>query len=154
MRRLIIDTQLLVLLVVGSASPRYIALHKRLGVYSEQDFVLLLSVIEQFGEIVFTPNTLTEASNLLAQTSEPLRSRLFEVFRALIGETREIYIESCAAAGSSVFLRLGLTDAALLTGDTVESVLLTADLDLYLAAALGTREVVNFNHLRAARGLT
>jgi hypothetical protein len=148
MRRLIIDTQLLVLFVVGSASPAYIAQHKRLGAYSEQDFDLLLDVVGQYGEIVFTPNTLTEASNLLAQTHEPLRSKLFEVFRALIDEVHEDYVESRTASAGNVFLRLGLADAVLLVSDDVDQVLLTADLDLYLAAVAAKRSAVNFNHLR------
>ena len=156
MKSLVIDTQLLVLLVVGMASPGYIAKHKRLGAYTEKDFDLLIEVAGQFGQIVVTPNTMTEASNLLAQTGEALagkHKKLFEAFRELVGNSHEDYIASSAAVGHNVFLRLGLTDAALLVREDAEQVLITADFGLYLAAANLHREVVNFNHLRESRGL-
>lgn len=60
-RPIVLDTNLLVLLIVGIASPTYIAIHKQLRAYSLQDFDLLTRLLETASRIIVTPNTLTEA---------------------------------------------------------------------------------------------
>ncbi len=100
--------------------------------------------------ILVTPNTLTEASNLLAQHGEPERSRFFRVLRALIGGSKEIVVSSKKASGNEVFERLGLTDAALLEAVSAQTPLITVDLDLYHAALANGREaVINFTHFQS-----
>ena len=80
-----------------------------------------------------TPNTLTETSNLLAQHGEPERSRFFDSYDSSFRKAEEIHVVSeVASRNNSEFRRLGLTDAALLEVATVETPLLTVDLDLYL----------------------
>lgn len=68
----VLDANLLVLLVVGLASPEHIAIHKRLGEYSKVDFDLLTQLLADASRIVVTPNTLTEAVNLSAHIDEPV----------------------------------------------------------------------------------
>ncbi|MGH9477535.1 MAG: hypothetical protein ACRD1C_14630, partial [Terriglobales bacterium] len=62
---LILDSNLLVLLTVGTASRAYISRHKRLQAYSEADFDLLVEVIAPVSKVMVTSNTLTETANLL-----------------------------------------------------------------------------------------
>jgi hypothetical protein len=150
MANVIIDTQLLLLFVVGMTKRSYIAKHKRLHAYSEADFDLLKEQIAPYNAIVVTPNTLTETSNLLGQIQEPMRSEVFAVFGAIIQQADERYVESRALCEDRTFVRLGLTDAALLDLAGDHEILLTADLDLYLAGA--KNGAVNFTHLREARG--
>ena len=70
--------------------------------------------------------------------------------RFVIQESREIHIVSEVASQNNAFRRLGLTDAALLEVATVETPLLTVDLDLYRAAwAKGRDTAVNFTHLQS-----
>ena len=105
-----IDTNLLVLLVVGETDKALISRHRRTKAYQMEDYELLVRLINETDHQVFvTPNTLTEASNLLAQHGEPERSRIFGVLQALIETTEEKVIESKAAARNSNFRRLGLT---------------------------------------------
>ena len=108
-------------------------------------------MIEKFDKVFVTPDTLTEASNLLAQHGEPERSRLFDVLRLLIDKSEEIVLASATAARNSAFTRLGLTDAALLEVISEETPLLTADFDLYYRAALekGPEAAYNFTHFRS-----
>ena len=146
---LFIDANLLVLLIVGSAGRDLIAKHRRLQAYTTEDYDLLVDRIDRVDRVYVTPNTLTEASNLLAQHADPERSRFFDKLRILIQESEEIVVASAQAAGNSAFGRLGLTDAALLEAVTAEAPLLTVDLELYLAAlAKGDEAAVNFTHLR------
>lgn len=130
-----VDANLLVLLAVGLTDRRLVKKHKRLQVFSADDYDLLVKIISRFERIFVMPNTLTEASNLLAQHGEPQRSRFLRTLRALIKRGDEVVVASAEASRNSHFERLGLADVALLEAFSSEMPLLTTDLDLYLAAA-------------------
>ncbi len=145
----VLDTNLLVLLVVGLQDRAAIARHKRLAAYTSEDFDILSSMIRSASAVLLTPNTLTEASNLLGKAD-----RQALAFRALLGQLVKLqgerYIQSTQAVEHVAFHRLGLTDAALLTLlDEIpdDAVLLTADLGLYLTANGAGRQALNWNHL-------
>lgn len=149
METIILDTTLLILLVVGQASRAYIGKHKRLNPFTSGDYDLLISILSQAPSIRFTPNTLTETSNLLKRINEPARSDIFRKFADIINVFHESYIESRIGAAQNEFVRLGLTDSVLLMLSQDSSLmLLTTDLGLYLAAAERGLNVVNFNHHR------
>jgi hypothetical protein len=61
---------------------------------------------------------------------------------------REVSVSSYAAANRTEFLRLGLTDSVVLSIAEDDIAILTADLDLYLAASTAGYNVINFNHIR------
>lgn len=145
---ILLDTNLLVLFVVGTASREFIPRHKRLSAFTIEDYDTLLKVIAQAPSVLITPNTLTETSNLLAYIAEPAKTKIFMVFRTVIECTPETYIPSVAASGGAEFLRLGLTDAVLVQASSEEVVVLTTDLNLYLAAIAKGSPAINFNHLR------
>ncbi len=153
MKSLVIDAGLLVLFVVGTTSKSYIAKHKRLRTYTVEDYDLLCEVISGYQEIVVTPNSLTEASNWLAYINEPMRAEVFTVFGSLIPKMAECYVASKTAVTLPEFIRLGLTDTALLSVCDGERVLVTEDFDLYRHAVENDAATLNFNHLREARGL-
>ena len=71
-----------------------------------------------------------------------------QALRNIIELFDETYVSSRLAAGRTEFLRLGLTDVALMSISTAERVVLTADVDLYLAAVSAGLHAVNFFHLR------
>lgn len=145
-----IDANLLVLFVVGSTDVNLIAKHRRLRGYSEEDYHILTDMLEQAERIFVTPNTLTEASNLLGQHGDPERLNLFESLKFIIQQKCvEIFVESASASSRSEFIRLGLTDSALLEAVSEEAPLVTVDADLYMAALNdGRNAALNFNHLR------
>lgn len=64
------------------------------------DYERLVDVIGRAEQVLVTPNTLTEASNLLGQHGEPERSRLMDGLRYVIEESRETVVASADAAGS------------------------------------------------------
>lgn len=155
-----IDANLLVLLVVGATGRHLIARHKRLRSFLEEDYERLIDRIARttsadrateptrVGAIRVTPNTLTEASNLLAQHQEPDRTRFFKTLGYLIENSKEVVVASADASRTPAFARLGLTDAALMEVVSPETPLLTVDLDLYHAVAKRDhRAAVNFRHL-------
>jgi hypothetical protein len=146
-----IDANLLVLFIVGTTSAEYITKHKRCAVFEQGDFELLVAVLLEAAETIVTPNTLTEASNLLRQIGEPARTEVCLVFQAYIRNATERYVESHQATNRTEFIRLGLADAALLEIQKDDVVILTTDLDLYLSACRDGRSALNFFHLKQAR---
>lgn len=148
--RLLIDANLLVLLVVGMTARRLVSKHKRLREFSEDDYDLLTALISAVDEVVVTPNTLTEASNLLKQHRDPERSRFLDGLKAVIKGGREITVPSADASDNPAFRRLGLADAAILEIVSKDTKLLTVDLDLWKAASSrGSNAAENFWHLKA-----
>ena len=146
---LFVDANLLVLLVVGWTGRDLIGKHRRLRDYRAEDYDILLDLIGRFEKVFVTPNTLTEASNLLAQHRDPEKTLFFDTLRFIIQETEEVVIASAVASNNPTFGRLGLTDAVLMEAISETTPLLTVDLDLYLAALNeGQKTAVNFNHLR------
>jgi hypothetical protein len=154
MRRVAIDVNLLLLLVVGDANRSWIARHKRLKAYDDKAFDLLVEVIGDVSRMVVTPNVLTEVSNLACQgIAEPGCTQVRRVLAQYAVKASECYIESRVAVSHSEFLRLGLTDAVLLMNKDSDLRLWTDDLGLYLAAIAANLPVENFTHLRRSRGL-
>ena len=144
-----IDANLFLLFVVGSVSQELIPKHRRLRTFTVEDYGTLLNLFNLGERVYVTPNTLTETSNLLAQHGEPERSRLFSGLRYIIQHSQEVVVASAAASSNSAFVRLGLTDAALLEVATSATPPITVDLDLYLEAQRqGHSTAVNFTHLQ------
>jgi hypothetical protein len=143
-----LDANLLVLLVVGLTERKYISVHKRLKEYSVADFELLEAMISESAGLAVTPNALSEASNLLRQINEPAKTQIANAFRALIKRIDEIYVTSVDASSRREFLRIGLSDSALLEVSKKNIMVLSVDLELYLAALAAGYEAVNFNHVR------
>jgi hypothetical protein len=144
----IVDTNLLVLLVVGRASRAYISKHKRLTAFVQEDYDALVRILGNASELLVTPHALAEASNLAAYIGEPARSEVLGVLQNLIRSATEVPVASKSAAERQEFIRLGLTDAAMLEVTSQEIVLLSTDLALCIAAESTGKLAMNFNHVR------
>ena len=139
-----IDANLLVLLVVGSVDRRQVGAHRRARRFAPEDYERLLGMIGALERVLVTPNTLTEASNLLKSRSD---SRFLDRLRLVIDRSEEVVVASAEAARNAEFPRLGLTDAALLEAVSEERPLITTDLDLYSTAlSKGENASFNFTH--------
>ena len=149
-KRVFLDTGLLMLLVVGATNRKLIAKHRRLRAFQEKDYDALIDYIGHVDKVLVTPNTLTEASNLLDHHGEPERSRIFESLRIFIEEQEEIVVTSRTASQRKEFIRLGLTDAVLLEVVSNSNPLITVDLKLYKAAIRNESESAhNFRHYQS-----
>lgn len=144
-----LDTNLALLLVVGITNTSYIARHKRLAAYDVTDFKIVAEIIASSRGVLFTPNVLSETSNMIGYVNDPIRSEIRERFADMIKRGFENYVPSRVAADRAEFIRLGLTDSALLSQH--EAILLTDDLPLALAALTAGQEAINYNHIREKR---
>lgn len=145
--RVLIDTNLLMLLVVGYYDKGFISQHKRTNKFTAEDFEILEILIEG-ASLVSTPSVLTEVSNLLWQCSEPHASKIRTVFTEVVSLCDEISLRSAEVVVSQEFMKLGLTDAGILELEKASGSILTQDLDLHLAAHARGIATENFTHFR------
>jgi len=108
---------------------------------------MIRRLLIQEPRVVCTSHVLTEASNLLRQTGEPMRSEIMRTYCAFIQSAEEPAIPAKEAARSPSFIRLGLTDAALSLLDPKEVRLLTVDHDPHTACSRRGFEVLNVTPL-------
>ena len=145
---LLIDSNLLVLLIVGTVALDYVGRHRRTKKYDADDYNLLMGFTTNYRAFMTTPHVLAETSNLLGS----FRGSHLERSRRLLRERIEVWNEEEAPAKSVVqdeaFARLGLTDAGIcqLVEDHIEVV--TDDLDLYLELSRRGAVAHNFTHLQ------
>lgn len=144
----VVDTNLLVLFVVGKASRSFIAKHKRLTEFVTEDYDALVRILENASDLLVTPHVLAETSNLVGYIAEPARTEVMRVLQTLILTATEVTVASKVAAERKEFIRLGLTDTVLLEATAQEVVLLSSDLALCIAAETTGKLAMNFNHVR------
>jgi rRNA-processing protein FCF1 len=147
-KHLLVDTNLLLLLFIGTFDPSRITKFKRTQQFSIQDFDLLVNFLKPF-EVITTPHILTEISNLGGQLSHDFLRAFFTVYAKLVQRLKEITRDSSEIVRSELFVPFGLTDAAigLICSDSIA--VLTDDKRLAsLLAAKGT-QVLSFDALRA-----
>ena len=147
-QRLLVDTNILLLYIVGSLSIELIQRHRRTNKFSKEDYYLLTRLLSQFGTIVVTPNILTEVSNLLGYTEDLAKARLLLGLASLTTVVEERYLPSSEVSQAAEFSRLGLADSSNLLLAQEDLIVLTDDLPLSLALQRRGVEVINFNHLR------
>ena len=124
----LIDTNLLLLLVVGLTDPKRIEKHGRTSDrFTQKHFMLLREIVSKAEVLVTTPNILTETSNLLGLKDDALSKKYALKFAELINEMEEIYVDSKTACKHVIFSRLGLTDAAIATLKSEKYIVLTSD---------------------------
>ena len=148
---LLIDTNLLVLFVVGSINRSRVPVFKRTSKYSGEDYDLLLRVIGAWRKPLFTlPHVLAEVSNLTdLKGHELLSARHF--LKGTIAILREPELASARAAQNAQYGDLGLVDAAIATlAREHDCAVLTDDLTLYLALHQEGVPSLNFAHLQAS----
>jgi predicted nucleic acid-binding protein len=152
MRSVVLDTNLLVLLVVGSTEPSLIQRHKRTKGFDDSDYRLLTEVLCAYDQLIVTPHILAETSNLLAQApDDATRGNVMRIFEKLIcsAEMDERFDEARMLARRPEFHRLGLTDCAALEVSKNGVPFITTDVGAYLAAAAVNHNASNFNHWRS-----
>lgn len=145
MEAVLVDSNLLLLLVVGSANREYIRAHKRLSDhYDESDFDILVGLIEMFSEIVTVPHVVTEVFNLSRQIGSPARQQIFAKLHDLVETANEVQVASMTGFRRQESVFLGLTDSILLHLCEENVTLMTADSRLATTAEMAGYSVVRF----------
>lgn len=122
-----------------------------MAAYSAEDFDEVFAIARQAAGIVLCPNVMTEASNLVRHAPSHIGDAASAVLAGIARDHAETYVPTIKAAAHPAYRRLGVTDAVLLTLTASGGTLLTADLDLYLAALQAGHAAQNYNHIRERR---
>jgi predicted nucleic acid-binding protein len=145
---LFVDTNLLVLFVVGSVNRNRIETFKRTRQYTKSDYELLLRVLAKLNPLYTVPHVLAEVSDL-TDLSGAERSQARVVLKATISLLNEAEMPSARATEDRLYPKLGLADAAIgAVARANHCAVLTDDLDLFLLLSHDKVNAVNFAHLR------
>ncbi len=148
-RGVFVDTNLLVLFLVGSVNRRRILNFKRTQNFDVGDFDLLLRLINWLGpRLVSTPHVMSQVSDLTDLPGKELHE-VRRLFCAAVETIEEIYDPSRGIVEDALFARLGLADAAIASACSKGILVLTSDLKLHLALEERELDTLNFNHVRA-----
>ncbi len=150
-RGVLLDANLLVLYIVGSHDPRLIGSVKATRSFTVRDYEFVAGLVSLFDRLVTTPHVLTEVDGL-SNVGLPGRHRwdYLDTFRQRIEEAVEVQTPARDVVADPAFLRLGLTDAAVLTLGEGGPLVVSTDLDLCIALESRGLGVVNYNHIRLA----
>jgi rRNA-processing protein FCF1 len=144
----LIDTNLLLLLVVGAYDPERISRFKRTDKFSADGFYILSAFFKSFDRVMTTPHILTEVSNLAGQLPDDIKTNFYSLFAEHLALLEEHYTPSAQLSSVTQFRKLGLTDCGILELSRNQYLVLTDD--FRLAGHLDSQgiDVINFNHIR------
>jgi len=146
---LLVDTNLLLLYLVGHVDRDLALRFKNTQQFSREDFEWLCRFVGR-RKLVATPHVLTEVSNLGGQLSGAKKERFFEVLAASIPNLDERLVPSREAVGAAVYHQLGLTDAAIERVAQSKVEILSTDAPLVHRLQARKFAALNFWHLRLA----
>ena len=144
-----VDTNLLVLLLVGLVNTERIRNFKRTQDFTIDDFHLLERLVEWFSSpLIATPHVLSQVSDLTDLSGEE-RRLIRELFKSTIAEIEERYDTARELVQNPLFDRFGLGDASIAAVCERNVLVLTADVQLQVALSTSGFDALNFNHVRA-----
>ena len=148
-RGLLIDTNLLLLFVIGQYDPEILVRDSfdRLAAYSLDDFHLLRNLSTLFRRKVTTPHVLAEVSNWIGYLPTSQEIGCLRGFSKYLASFHELTTNSLNLAKHERFPYLGLTDIAL-ASFAEEYLVITDDLRFIDHLTRMGREALNINHLR------
>lgn len=146
---IVVDTNLLILLFVGSVRPNLISKfggvnNKGLG---EKELRFLERLLGRNPKLLTTPHILTETSNFVCGLANPARKEILEFISRHTQSFSEHFCESKALMKDGAFFSFGLTDAAILDLPPGKQLVLSVDAPLVNALNKRGIDAINFNHL-------
>ena len=148
MTSVVLDANLLLLFVVGTADRRLVGKHRRLSAYDETHFDGLVDLLASFDAVVVTPHSLAEFWNLMGERRRP-GDRDHEAIQAcalsMVASAVEIHHPATDLITWREIGWLGLSDVAQIAAAGERgATLLSADGPLCHAAGLTGVEAISF----------
>ncbi|MBD0320928.1 MAG: hypothetical protein ICV87_11380 [Gemmatimonadetes bacterium] len=144
----LVDTNLLLMYLVGAHDPDEIPRFKRTQQFTSGDHALLTDFLGLFRRVVTTPHILTEVSNLAGQLADRTRTGVFETLSEGIELFHERHTPASELAAEPAFPRFGIADAAVLHEAKGRYLVLTDDFRLSQYLQSEGVDVFNFHHLQ------
>ena len=147
--RILIDSNALVLLIIGLIDQNLISKHKRTSIYRKKDFEQLLLVIDSLENLIILPNIWTEVDNLLNSLSGSYKYPYIQNFKKLVELTTEEYLNTKLGSQSDYFMQVGLTDVLIIDLAKHCDFIITADStlsDLAIANGITVYDLVQIRN--------
>jgi hypothetical protein len=152
----LLDTNVLVLLVIGAASEDFVSRHPLTkSDFQKRDYAKLIALISQFEQIEVTPHVLAETNSLIRKKVDGvMRDQIMASFNLFIRACVETSDRTIIATTSEFFGKSGLTDAFILqlvSSAQPQRGVITMDNELYSIAQTFNTNSVNFRHIQQRR---
>ena len=146
---ILIDTNVLLLLLVGLFDEGLIEQFKRTNSYNPEDYHLVGKLISQFHHIVTTPHILAELTNLSPKWKGTRLAGYFATLVEIMKQTREEHICKDLILDSPLLPKIGFTDLSIMEAAKAKKCLILTD-DFRAAGYLQKSgcDVINLNNLR------
>ena len=147
-KKLLLDSNLLLLYLVGSFQRTLVERFKRTNEFSLGEYDLLASIVRQFQFLVTTPHILTEVSNLSNALPSNIKEIWLQYFALQIDSLEEVRTAASVICRETSYNPFGLTDAAL---QNASADMLVLSEDFRLTGVLSSLGVatINFRDLAA-----
>lgn len=145
---IVIDTNILLLYVIGRFDRLRISRFKRTAQFTAEDYELLGRVLSQFRTIRTLPHVLAEVNSLAGQLPSEVLAEFRTQFATDIATLSEGLTTSADASQRPEFAFLGLTDSAIILESLNRYLVMTDDLKLFNALSRAGIDVINFTTLR------
>ena len=148
-RGIIVDTNLLILFLVGKYDIDYISKFKITCKYSKKDFEILKNFVNRFKKLIITPHILSELSNLSMKIPEKRLARYFKYFIGILKISDEINIDKNSILLNKYIDKIGVTDVGIvLASENDDFLFITDDIKLaYISLSKGL-SVLHFSQIR------
>ncbi len=140
---LLIDTNILLLYIVGAVDINLIRNFGRTANFAENDFYVVSKFVDYFDIKITTPHILTEVSNLFGN-----RKSLKVALSKFIELTNEIFLVSKKIAETKTFLQFDLADTAVCETAKNSYLVITNDRPLFGYLVNQQIDAVSLNQLR------
>lgn len=147
---LILDTNLLILLIVGNYDPNFISNCDLTSSYNKDDFQLLKRYLKLQSSIYITPEILAELSNQSFFLKDPKLRAYQEILVYQLTKIKEKYIPlGILLNNTEMFFKFGFTDLSIYELAKKEGYVVLTD-DFKLHNILSTKKIntLSFNHIR------
>ena len=119
-KKIILDTNIFLLYLMGQIAPHKIEKHQRTSIYDISDYKFLIKTMNDFGsgvepKLVICPNIATEVDNLLNNTLYGKDKQAYiTLSKKIYEQSIELYIKTIEAIRHYAFYDLGITDSIVL----------------------------------------
>ncbi|MGB7432417.1 MAG: hypothetical protein WA921_08125 [Ahrensia sp.] len=130
MKPVVLDANLLLLLIVGTAGADLISKSKRLEKYNEDFFYNLIQLLEPRGQVIVTPHTLAEFWNMIGEKKRDFdtdHDRVFSESVRFLAEFVEVHVPAVQLTHFQELQRLGLSDVAQISAAEEKGAVLISD---------------------------
>lgn len=134
MTRVLLDTNTLLLFLVGNVCPERVGRHRRLREFDLDDLGWVNDQAHSFSRHVTLPNIVTEVSNFVGSLKQEIAPGAVFALATYCKEVAEVYEESRDVVLEPYYQKLGVADAAVVRMASAEVTVMTTDhqLDAYL----------------------